>query len=171
MSSVSKSAALERRGREVCIKRITHSPEETVSFAQRVGGLLRSGDIIAYKGGLGVGKTTFTRGISMGLGLGDGVTSPTFALVNEYRCGGMGADGVSLIHFDMYRINGGADLETTGFYDYLSDKCVIAVEWSENIENELRSLGRVITVSLERISDDDRMITLEGDERFAVLGD
>ena len=65
------------------MKIITHSPQETIKTAEKLGALLRAGDMIAYKGGLGAGKTTFTRGIASGLGLGDCVSSPTFALVNE----------------------------------------------------------------------------------------
>ncbi len=142
---------------------MTYSPEETIAFAQKVGGLLRGGDVIAYRGGLGAGKTTFTRGLSLGLGLGDDVTSPTFALVNEYR-----GENISLIHFDMYRINGGADLETTGFYDYMDEDTVIAVEWSENIADALPK--DCIYIDIKRVDDNTRAITLQGDERFAVLG-
>ena len=78
---------------------ITRSPEETIAFAEKIGKLLRGGDIIAYRGGLGAGKTTFTRGIAVGMGLPDEVSSPTFALVNEYR-----GKKLTLYHFDMYRI-------------------------------------------------------------------
>lgn len=141
----------------------TYSPEETIAFAEKVGRLLRGGDIVAYRGGLGAGKTTFTRGLSLGMGLGDDVTSPTFALVNEYR-----GEKLSLIHFDMYRINGGADLETTGFYDYMDEYTVIAVEWSENIADALPE--NCIYIDIKRVDDNTRTIILQGDERFAVLG-
>ena len=77
---------------------ISHSPEETIAFAEKVGKLLKKGDMIAYRGGLGAGKTTFTRGLAVGLGLPDNVTSPTYAIVNEYR-----GEEISLYHFDMYR--------------------------------------------------------------------
>lgn len=141
----------------------TYSPEETIAFAEKVGRLLRGGDVVAYRGGLGAGKTTFTRGLLLGMGLGDDVTSPTFALVNEYR-----GEKISLIHFDMYRINGGADLETTGFYDYMDEDTVIAVEWSENIADALPK--DCIYIDIKRVDDNTRTITLQGDERFAVLG-
>ena len=97
----------------------TTSPEETIRTAEKLGSLLKAGDMIAYKGGLGAGKTTFTRGIAVGMGLGDNVTSPTFALVNEYH-----GDGMTLYLFDMYRIENGDDLESTGFYDYPFDENV-----------------------------------------------
>lgn len=145
-------------------KYITRSPEETISLAESFGKKLLGGDTIAYKGGLGAGKTTFTRGIAIGMGLGDEVCSPTFSLVNEYVAKGAGA---RLVHFDMYRITGALDLETTGFFDYVDDDTVIACEWSENIEDELPD--GCIFVIIDRIDDNTREITIEGDERFADL--
>ncbi len=143
---------------------ISHSAEETISFAEKIGSLLKGGDIIAYKGTMGAGKTTFTRGLCLGLSMPDEVTSPTFALVNEYR-----GDKITLYHFDMYRINGEFDLETTGFYDYMSDDSIIAAEWSENIEDCLPE--GTITISIETLSENTRKITVFGDERFESLGD
>ena len=92
----------------------THSAAETMQLAEQMGSLLQAGDCIAYFGGLGAGKTTFTRGLAKGMGLPDEVASPTFAIVNEYH----GTGELSLYHFDMYRIIGAESLETTGFYDY-----------------------------------------------------
>lgn len=141
----------------------TSSAEETIEFAKKIGAMLKGGDIIAYKGGLGAGKTTFTRGLAMGMGLPDEVSSPTFALVNEYR-----KNGLTLYHFDMYRIMNEEALETTGFYDYISDDSVIAVEWSENIEGCLPK--SIITITIENIGGDDRRIEVKGDERFDYSG-
>ena len=140
----------------------TFSPEETVRLGEKIGGLLQGGDIIAYRGGLGAGKTTITRGISIGMGLGDEVCSPTFALVNEYH-----GEKLTLYHFDMYRINSAEDLETTGFYDYMDDDSVLAVEWSENIEDELPE--DCIRINIRRVDDESRIITIDGDERFADI--
>lgn len=139
-----------------------NSPEETIAFAEKVGKLVRGGDVIAYRGGLGAGKTTFTRGLAIGMGLPDEVSSPTFALVNEYR------GNLTLYHFDMYRILNEEALETTGFYDYMGNDCVIAAEWSENIDDCLPD--NTIYIEIERISDESRLITVRGDERFADLG-
>ena len=122
----------DREGERVIYTFTTKDPAQTIALGEQIGRRLRGGEVIAYSGGLGVGKTTITRGISLGMGLGDEVTSPTFALVNEYA----GAKR-SLCHFDMYRINCALDLETTGFYDYLDGNNVLAVEWSENIADEL----------------------------------
>lgn len=140
----------------------TTSPEETIALAKRIGERLQRGDCIAYRGDLGAGKTTFTRGLAIGMGLEDCVTSPTFALVHEY------GEPIRLLHFDMYRIMDEAELETTGFYDYPQDACVFAIEWSENIEDALPP--HTMRLTLTRTGDESRTITLEGDERFADIG-
>lgn len=142
----------------------THSPEETIALAQKIGAKLKAGDVIAYLGDLGAGKTTFTRGLALGMGLPDVVTSPTFALVHEYCREGI----TPLIHFDMYRIVDENELETTGFYDYPQNESVFAVEWSENITAALP--GHTMFLTLKRLGDEDREIILKGDERFADIG-
>ncbi|MCL2055492.1 MAG: tRNA (adenosine(37)-N6)-threonylcarbamoyltransferase complex ATPase subunit type 1 TsaE [Oscillospiraceae bacterium] len=132
------------------------SAEETEAFAEKLGKGLRGGEIIAFKGDLGAGKTTFTRGLAKGMGLEDFVFSPTFALVNEYSGGEL-----ILYHFDMYRVTNMVDLETTGFFDYLSDDCVIAIEWSENIADVLEELSDVITITLENTDkENERKLTI-----------
>lgn len=143
------------------MKVVTNSPEETIEFAESIGKKLKGGDIVAYTGGLGAGKTTFTRGLSIGLGIGDMVTSPTFALVNEYRSD---KSNITLCHFDMYRITDLPDLETTGFYDYMNDSNILAVEWSENISDVLPD--NTIYIKIKRLSDSQREIEINGDERF-----
>ena len=143
---------------------LSHSARETEQIAADFAATLHSGDVIAYRGEMGAGKTAFTRGLCRGLGLSDHVSSPTFALVHQY---GNGAH--ALYHFDMYRIEGALDLESTGFYDYPLDEGVFAIEWSENIASELPE--NCIRITIERLSDDGRQITVEGDERFADLGD
>lgn len=141
------------------MKVITHSPEETIKTAEKIGSLLKAGDMIAYKGGLGAGKTTFTRGIANGLGLGDCVSSPTFALVNEYR-----GKNITLYHFDMYRIQTEDGLETTGFFDYPFEDNIAVIEWSENIAEFLPE--NIIYITINTISENDREIIIEGGERF-----
>lgn len=145
------------------MKKITYSAEETIEFAVQIGKMLKKGDIIAYTGGLGAGKTTFTRGLAIGMGLEDNVVSPTFSLVNEYR-----GDELCLYHFDMYRIMSADDLETTGFYDYPMEESVFAIEWSENIADELPE--NTIFIDIERIDESIRNINVKGDERFADAG-
>ena len=82
----------------------TRSPAETQALAERLAKLLRPGDVLAYTGPMGAGKTTFTVGLARGLGSTDWVSSPTFALVQEYR------GPLPLCHFDFYRITGVDDL-------------------------------------------------------------
>ena len=142
------------------IRITTTTPEETIAAAEKLGRLLHPGDMIAFKGGLGAGKTTFTRGLAIGLGLGDNVTSPTFALVNEYR-----GDKMTLYHFDMYRIMNEEGLESTGFYDYPFDENVAVVEWSENIAEFLPE--NTIYITINRLSELEREIIIEDGDRFA----
>lgn len=143
------------------IKYKTESPEETIELASKIGAVLRKGDVIAYRGGLGAGKTTFTRGLAIGAGLEDEVTSPTFALINEYH------GDLDIYHFDMYRIEGTDDLETTGFFDYPMDESVFVIEWSENISEILPE--NTIYIEIKRTGDESREIIIEGDERFADI--
>jgi len=145
------------------IKKISLSPKQTIEFAKKIGSKLHKGDIIAYKGGLGAGKTTFTRGIVLGIGLDDDVTSPTFALVNEYSGG-----NILVYHFDMYRITNEDALESTGFYDYPLDQSVFIIEWAENILELLPQ--NIISITINYINDNSREIIIEGDERFADIG-
>ena len=135
---------------------ITNSVEETIAAASEVAASLNAGDIILYEGDMGAGKTHFTKGIAKYLGIDDEITSPTFALVNEY-------DGtLPLFHFDLYRIESYDDLYAIGFFDYLDRGGIIAAEWSENIAELKDELGEVITVCIEKLSETDRRITVSG---------
>lgn len=137
----------------------TKSTFETEKLAENISHILKKGDTIAFFGGMGMGKTAFVRGLARGLSVRDEVSSPTFAIVNEYR------GDIPIYHFDMYRVTSFDDLYTTGFFDYLdAESGVIACEWSENIENALPE--NTIKITFERISDDERVITIKGDERF-----
>lgn len=143
----------------------TASPGETEALAKRLGGAVRPGCCIAFFGGLGAGKTTFTRGLAAGLGLPDLVSSPTFALVNEYAAPGC----VPVYHFDMYRVTSPDALESTGFWDYPTEDSVFVIEWAENIEDELAQLPvPVIRVTIQGSGDRPRTIIIEGDESLAA---
>lgn len=133
----------------------TNTPEETEALGERLAAQLRPGDVVAYRGGLGAGKTAFTRGLARGLGCRGRVTSPTFTIVNEY-------DGTTpLFHFDMYRLDSEDDLFDIGWDDYLSRGGVCAVEWSERIDSALPP--DALTVSIARgENDNDRIITVTG---------
>ena len=142
---------------------MTHCPEQTEQLAEKMAGLLVPGDVIAYYGGLGAGKTAFTRGLARGIGITDCVTSPTYTIVNEYLSG-----RIPLFHFDMYRLSSAEELFDIGWEDYLGRGGVCAVEWSENVED---ALEKPIRVRIERVDDDDgsRRITINGGERFDHL--
>ena len=140
----------------------TASPEETKALAEKVGKLLRPGDVIAYTGPMGAGKTTFTVGLARGLGITDWVSSPTFSLINEYR------GPVPLCHFDLFRVTDADDLYATGFFDYLDGRHILAVEWTENVPEALPPDS--IRVDLEPSGEESRIITITGDERFETLG-
>ncbi len=138
---------------------VSHSPEDTARFAEDIAGRLAAGDILLYRGDMGAGKTTFTNGLAAALDVRDVVTSPTFAIVNEYN------GKFPLFHFDLYRIDNFDDLYAMGFFDYLGRNGIIAAEWSENIpglEQELSRDGRVITVIFEITGEFDRKITVSG---------
>lgn len=133
----------------------TNSPNETEALAERIAAGLHGGEVIAFTGGMGVGKTAFTRGLAVGLGAGDVASSPTFAIVNEYE------GRMTLEHFDMYRVETWDDLYSTGFFDYLDTDRVLAIEWSENIEGALPEDTIYVDIRPGE-TDDQRVITVRG---------
>lgn len=134
---------------------LTSSPQETEALGEKIGARLNGGEVLALFGEMGAGKTALTRGIARGLGVSGGVSSPTFALVHEYR------GRLPVYHFDMYRIDGWDDLYSTGFFDYLESGGVLVVEWSENIENALPDYAVRIRLRRGR-AENQRILTLEG---------
>ena len=135
---------------------ISNSTQETETLGERLAARLRPGDVIAYTGDLGAGKTAFTRGLARGLGVAGRVTSPTFTIVNEYEGGRL-----PLFHFDLYRMDSPEELFDIGWEDYLARNGVCAVEWSENVDEALD--GDTIRVDISRGEDDNtRIITIEG---------
>ena len=142
----------------------TTSPEQTEAVGRQLAARLRPGDVIAYYGDLGAGKTAFTLGLAAGLGVTEQVTSPTYTIVNEYLSGRM-----PLVHFDMYRLGSADELFDIGWEDYLARGGVCAVEWSENVEEALDGAIR-ITISKDPADENARTITIEGGERFENSG-
>lgn len=133
---------------------VTHSESETSMLGARLAARCTAGTVVAFFGGLGMGKTAFVRGMASVLSPEAHVSSPTFALVNDY--GG----NPPLVHFDMYRITGWEDLDTTGYYEYQEQGAILAVEWSENIEAALPP--DAVRVTFRRLSETEREITIEG---------
>ena len=141
---------------------ITHSPAETEKIGEALGNIIPAGTVIAYRGDLGAGKTAFTRGLARGLGYKEAVTSPTYTIVNEYLGGRL-----PLFHFDMYRLASAEDLWDIGWEDYLDRNGVCAVEWSENVEEAMEG---AMSVTIERLGEADRRISIEGGDFLADLG-
>ncbi len=140
----------------------TCSPEQTEALGAALGAVIPAGTVLAYRGDLGAGKTAFTRGLARGLGYREPVTSPTYTIVNEYIGG-----RIPLFHFDMYRLGSSEDLWDIGWEDYLDRGGVCAVEWSENVADALEG---ALTVTIEKLGDTRRRITLEGGDFLADLG-
>ena len=130
---------------------ISDSPMQTEQIASNFAKKLCGGEVIAFRGGLGMGKTCFTRGLASGLGFNGEVTSPTFALINEYIGGRL-----NVYHFDMYRISSWDELYSCGYFEYIEDGGVVVAEWSENIENALPE--NTWYVEFEAISENERKI-------------
>ena len=126
----------------------THSADETQALGKKLAESLRPGDVIAYFGDLGAGKTAFTRGIAEGLGVSEQVTSPTYTIVNEYLSGRL-----PLFHFDMYRLGSSDELFDIGWEDYLA------------LQDAIR-----ITIEKDSLVPDPRHITIEGGSRFELAG-
>jgi len=106
---------------------ICKNKDETIALGEKLGRLLRSGDIILLYGELGSGKTVFTKGIAKGLEINEPITSPTFTLVNEHR------GRISLYHFDLYRLDDYTALYDIGYEEYFYDEGVCAIEWPERL--------------------------------------
>ena len=132
----------------------SNSVAETEELGAQLAARLRPGDVVAYTGDLGAGKTAFTRGIARGLGIPERVTSPTFTIVNEYEGGRL-----PLFHFDLYRLGDPEELFDMGWEDYLARGGVCAVEWSENVAGALED--EPIRVDIRRgAHDGQRMISI-----------
>ena len=135
---------------------LSHSTAETEAAGEALARRLRPGTVLAYQGGLGMGKTAFTRGLARGLGCENRVTSPTFTIVNEYE------GRIPLFHFDMYRLPDADALFDIGWEDYLGRGGVCAVEWSERVEDALPEDTVWVRIRRSPENDDWRIISVEG---------
>ncbi len=131
------------------MEKITHSREETIKFAEEYGKTLCGGDVVLLDGEMGAGKTVFTKGIALSLGITDEITSPTYAYLNDY-------DG-KLYHYDCYRLSSGEDAEALGLTEYFYGKGICVIEWSENISDVLPDKTK--RVKIEKIDENTRKIT------------
>ena len=147
---------------EVCHLKIgaltitTASQAETIQLGRKLGALLKEGDVVALVGELGSGKTWLTKGIALGLGVKPDtvITSPSFALVNEYE------GRVTLFHMDVYRLESLSELLSAGLEEYLYSQGVVVLEWADRWPEILTE--QTLTVELRIINDHRRQITLSG---------
>lgn len=132
----------------------SESVEDTERFGELVAVFLNEGDVLVLTGGLGVGKTHFTKGVSRGLGDAHPVTSPTFALMAVHDGG-----RIPLFHFDLYRLEHAYELEDTGIFDVLGYEGACLLEWGEQFQDEL--CDEYLSVVIERQGEHRRSIRLE----------
>ncbi|MDD4362882.1 MAG: tRNA (adenosine(37)-N6)-threonylcarbamoyltransferase complex ATPase subunit type 1 TsaE [Atribacterota bacterium] len=125
---------------------ISKTPIETGELGEKIGKLLRPGNIIALNGQLGAGKTCLIKGIAKGLKSDNDVTSPSFSLINEY------IGDYPIYHFDFYRINNPEEIETLGYEEYFYGTGVTLIEWAEKIEKYLPDELVLIDIKIEENS-------------------
>lgn len=130
------------------MKYVSKSKEETIELAKKYASTLKPGDVVVLDGEMGAGKTVFTKGIALGLGIKDNITSPTYAYMNDY--------GGKLYHYDCYRLSGGEDAEALGLTDYFYSNGVCVIEWAHIIADVLPE--NVKKVIITKIDDDTRSI-------------
>lgn len=133
-----------------------YSLEDTYSVAKRLAKKLNSNSFLAFFGDLGAGKTAFIGALAKALGYKEQTFSPTFAIVNCYQ-----TEKMPIYHFDMYRVENWEDLYSTGYFDYLEQDGIMAVEWSENIYSALPD-ERIEIEILRGESDNHRIINING---------
>ena len=132
---------------------ITHSEAETAEAAIDLASRLREGDVVLLFGDLGAGKTAFTRGLAMGLGIAaEDVSSPTFTIMQEYRGGRL-----PLFHVDLYRLNDAREIDDLGLEEVSADG-VLAIEWADRLP---RPIPGAITVHINHENGDARTIQID----------
>jgi tRNA threonylcarbamoyladenosine biosynthesis protein TsaE len=135
---------------------VSNSPEETISIGKRIAGFLSAGSVVALAGCLGSGKTCLTKGIALGLGITDNITSPTYTIINEYQNG----SSPTLLHIDAYRLNCGKDFEDIGGDEAINSGCISIIEWSERIPESIPENS--IKIGIEITSPVSRAIKING---------
>lgn len=133
---------------------ITKSPEETSRLGMLLGARLKAGDIVCLHGELGAGKTCFAKGVALGMGIKEPVTSPTFTLVNEYH------GALTLYHLDVYRLDGSAEMDDLGYEEYFYGDGVALVEWAERVRDVLPDERLEIFINRGAETDEDREIKM-----------
>ena len=127
---------------------ISRGEEQTLRFAEQYAKSLKGGDVVVLEGDMGAGKTIFAKGVALGLGITDEITSPTYAYMNDY--------GGKLYHYDCYRLSCGEQAEALGLCDYFYADGICLIEWASNIQDVLPQNYKKVTIS--KISENARMI-------------
>lgn len=140
---------------------VTRSEEETLKVGTSIGAKLKPGDVISLNGDLGAGKTYMTKGIAVGMGVLDYITSPTFIIVNEYE------GRMPLYHFDVYRINDIDEMYEIGFDEYLYGNGVCIVEWGKVVEELLPEYA--IKIDITKIDDNTREIIVKDNGKLELF--
>ncbi len=130
---------------------VSRSADDTRRIASRLATVLSPGSVLLLSGELGSGKTTFTQGVAVGLGIREAVTSPTFVLAHEF------AGRIPLYHLDFYRLRDGRDLPELGFDDYLWGNGICVAEWPERVDGLPND---ALAVHFKVVSDHERFIVI-----------
>jgi tRNA threonylcarbamoyladenosine biosynthesis protein TsaE len=136
---------------------VSRSEEETQRYGRSLSRLLYAGAVVAMRGGLGAGKTCFTKGIASGLGVTDTVTSPTYTIINEYERRGEHGEELPLYHIDAYRLRDDEDFAALGAEEFLYGEGVTVIEWSERIPASIPK--DAIFIVIEAMEDGTRRIS------------
>ena len=129
---------------------ISHSADETIEIAKEYAKNLKRGDVVLLEGERGAGKTVFAKGVALGLGISDEITSPTYAYMNDYYG--------KLYHFDCYRLGSGRDAEALGLTDYFYSDGICLIEWAENIRDVMPETAK--SVRIIKVDENTREIVL-----------
>lgn len=131
---------------------ISYNQAQTEDIGARLAQALTGGEVLALYGGLGAGKTAFTRGLARGLGIARPVTSPTFTLLHQYK------GRLALSHFDVYRLSSAEEAEDIGIDEIMQADGVTVIEWPERVEELLDD--RSIVIKIEGSGDEPRVLTV-----------
>lgn len=141
---------------------VAHSSEATVELGRKLAAKLKPGDVVAFFGDLGSGKTTMIKGIASALGVQDVVRSPSFVVATEYA-GTSAGRAVRVQHVDLYRLRDGADLASVGFADLLTEDAITLIEWADRAKLELPP--DAVRVDLVVTGENERRISITSDNK------
>jgi tRNA threonylcarbamoyladenosine biosynthesis protein TsaE len=140
---------------------ISNSPQETSAVGKLIAEHLNAGSIVALRGTLGSGKTCLTKGIALGLGLTENITSPTYTIINEYQLPSSGRwHEIRLYHIDAYRLTDDKDFEQTGGLEVIHSDGICVIEWSEIIEKSIPA--DAVNVFIQITDSSSRLIKIDG---------